>query len=453
MVQIQLPLMIFPLYSVMRNIDRSLALAAQSMGARPGKAFWDVFRPLSMPGVAAGCSLVFVTSLGFFVTPALLGGPNQYLIAQSIEARMTGIVDFNAATAQATVLLLSVVGLMYVLRGPLGLSMDAPQIGRQPYRHRPHWAAPVRDLGYELIERWRGMWLRAGHADGIQKTVDLLSRFWGPALTTLSMVTLVYLVAPMAVVALLAFSGAPYLTFPPPSYSIRWFVAYLSDPDWTQSTVMSLWVATLVASFATALGTLAAFPLVRARRRGSDFLYLLYVSPLVVPHMIIAVALFLILAPAGLIGNPFAFVAAYTVLGLPYGVVIMTAALRAFDPTLEPAAASLGASPARVLWSIVLPLLRPAVASAFLFAFLMAFDDVVVALFLSGPGAVTLAVRMWEDIRLEISPKIAAVSILFLVTALLAALAARFPGRHSRGSAITEDGLPPLEEAGGSGIR
>jgi ABC-type spermidine/putrescine transport system permease subunit II len=164
--------------------------------------------------------------------------------------------------------------------------------------------------------------------------------------------------------------------------------------------------------------------------------------------MIIAVALFLILAPAGLIGNPFAFVAAYTVLGLPYGVVIMTAALRAFDPTLEPAAASLGASPARVLWSIVLPLLRPAVASAFLL-----FDDVVVALFLSGPGAVTLAVRMWEDIRLEISPKIAAVSILFLVTALLAALAARFPGRHSRGSAITEDGLPPLEEAGGSGIR
>jgi ABC-type spermidine/putrescine transport system permease subunit II len=100
---------------------------------------------------------------------------------------------------------------------------------------------------------------------------------------------------------------------------------------------------------------------------------------------------------------------------------------------LEPAAASLGASPARVLVSVVLPLLRPAVGSALLFAFLVAFDDVIVGLFLSGPGAVTLAVRMWEDIRLEISPRIAAVSVLFLATAVLAAMAMRVQGRWSGG--------------------
>lgn len=419
MLQIQLPLMVLPVYGVMHRIDRSLVLAAQSLGAPPGRAFWDVFRPLSMPGVTTGCTLVFVSSLGFFVTPALMGGPGEYLVTQSIEARMTTVVDFGAATAQATVLLVAIAVLMTTFRRPLGLLLESTtphsssRVASQSSLHgRPYGG----DL---LIGSWVGLFrdVRTLVLDGLLRVAAAVR---APALALISGVTLMFLALPMVVVAMLAFSDAPYLTFPPPAYSLRWFRSYFADPAWVRSTVFSLVVATGAAMVATTLGTLAAFPLVRSARRGSDFIYLLFVSPLIIPHLIVALALFLVMAPIGLIGHPAAFVAAYCVLGLPYSVVVMTAALQRFDESLEHAAASLGASPIRVVASVTLPLLWPSVTSAFVFAFLAGFDDVVVALFLSGPEAITLSIRMWEDIRLEISPKIAAVSVLLLAGTLAA---------------------------------
>lgn len=435
MIQIQIPLMILPVYSVMRRIERSLVLAAQSLGAPPASAFWHVFAPLSTPGVTAGVSLVFVTCLGFFVTPALLGGPGEYLIAQSIEVRVTTLADFGTAAAQATVLLVAVVGLMLAFRGPLGLSLRAPgqesSLHLQPGLGR---TAPriVERVGTSLRRlRW-GAPLEAVSASVASQFARLVSAVRTPVLALLAGVTLLYLILPMAVVVPLAFSDAPYLTFPPPGYSLRWFASYLRDAAWLESTGFSLLVASLSAGFATTLGTLAAFSLVRSKVPASSLIYLLYVSPLIVPHMVIAVALFFVMAPAGLVGNPIGFVGAYIMLGLPYVLVVMTAALRRFDRSIEQAAASLGASPVRLTLSITLPLLRPAIASSFLFAFLAAFDDVVVALFLSAPDAVTLPIRMWEDIRLEISPKIAAVSVLFLTTAVIAVFVSAVSRREQR---------------------
>lgn len=406
MVQIQLPLMVLPIYSVMSKIDPALTRAASNLGADPAVAFWTVFRPLSAAGAAAGCCLVFITSLGFYVTPALLGGPGEYLVVQSIEARVAAVVDFGAAAAQASLLLLAVLVLLAVFRRSLGLSLDAPmsngEVGTTASATPGLRARAVRRLA-ESLERW------APWATAIRR----------PALAAVSLLTLLLLSAPMLVVVPLAFSDAPYLTFPPPSYSFRWFRDFLADRAWLSATYFSISIALVSGLVATTLGFSAALALARSRPGFATAIYLAYASPLIIPHMVFAIAFYFLVAPLGLVGNPTTFILAYTVLGLPFALVVLSAAMRRFDWSLEHAASSLGASPAGVLRTVTLPLLRPALVSAFLFAFLAAFDDVVVGLFLSSPSAVTLPIRMWEDVRNEISPKIAAVAVIFLVAILL----------------------------------
>ena len=434
MVQIQLPVFVLPAYAVMRQIDPATLRAARSLGASPASTFWHVFRPLSMPGAAAGVSLVFVTSLGFYVTPLLLGGAGDYLIAQSIDARVSRLQDFGAGAAQATVLLLAVLTLMYLLRRSLGLATVAATMERP-------LAQPVASGGWRLLPRRRGPQLRSWRrlvrirASTARVLEAIANAARWPVLALVSASALVYLAAPLVVVFFLAFSDAPYLTFPPPGYSLRWFAAYLSDTQWINSTVFSLAVGVSSAAIATVVGTMAAFPLVRSRLVGSDIARLLFMAPLIVPTMIVAVGAFFVLIPFRLIGNPMAFVLVYAALGIPYAVVVMTAMLQSFDRSLEQAASSLGAGPLRVARSITLRLLRPGMAAAFLFAFLVGFDDVVIAMYLGGPDSVTLPIRMWQDIRLEISPKIAAVGVLFFSVTIAAMAASSFGLRRARGGA------------------
>lgn len=409
MVQVELPVMVLSLFSVMRRIDRSLLRAAQSAGATPATAFWTVFRPLAAPGVAAGCSLVFCATLGSFVTPAMLGGPGQYLLAQAIEVRVSELNEGNVAAAMAMLLLALVLGLMLLFRRPLGLTLAKP--GPRRARQRLGWPA------LPLLHRLGG-WL-----------AEALSAARRPLLALASGVTLIYLALPILVVIPLAFSSAAFLRFPPPGWSLRWFHAYFADADWLGSTGFSLWVSALAAVLALALGTTAAFAIRRAPSRGMAAAHMVFVSPLIMPHMVISVALYLVLVKAGLLGSPLAFVAAYALFGLPYVVVVVAGALERLDPALERAAASLGAPPVVVWRSVLLPLLRPALASAFLFAFLAGFDDLVAALFLSTPGRVTLPMRMWDDIRMEISPRVAAVAVVFFAVAALGLVLARWRGR------------------------
>jgi putative spermidine/putrescine transport system permease protein len=111
MVQVELPLFILPAYSVMRRVPPDLRRSAQSLGSDPVTAFLTVFLPLAAPGVIAACALVFMTSLGFYETPALLGPPGTYFLSQAIEVRVSSLVDQSGAAAHAVVLLVLVGGL------------------------------------------------------------------------------------------------------------------------------------------------------------------------------------------------------------------------------------------------------------------------------------------------------------------------------------------------------
>ena len=231
---------------------------------------------------------------------------------------------------------------------------------------------------------------------------------------------LFFLSFPIVVVAIVSFSSATYLSFPPPAFGLRWYEAYFSSPDWLNSTWVSLWVASAVVGLATMLGTLAALGIARLSKPMRVFATGLILSPLIVPGIVVAIGIYYAYSHYGLVGTPIAMVLAHTCLAVPFVVTSVTASLSGIDPRLEQASLSLGATPAATFWQVTLPLIRPGVLVGALFAFITSFDELIVALFISGTGAVTLPRRMWDDLRFQIDPTIAAVSTLTIVlTALL----------------------------------
>jgi putative spermidine/putrescine transport system permease protein len=226
---------------------------------------------------------------------------------------------------------------------------------------------------------------------------------------------LAFLALPIVVVVIASFSSASYLTFPPPAFGLRWYRAFLETPGWLASTWLSLGVAAAVVVLSTVLGTLAAMGLARLPRVPRALATGLILSPLIVPVIVVAIGIYYAFSRYGLVGSPLGLVLAHTCLAVPFVVTSVGASLAGLDRRLEQAALSLGATPWGTFRQVTLPLIRPGVLVGALFAFITSFDELVVALFLSGSGAVTLPRRMWDDLRFAIDPTIAAVSTLTIV--------------------------------------
>ncbi len=234
---------------------------------------------------------------------------------------------------------------------------------------------------------------------------------------------LVFLIAPVVIIVIVSFSGADYLTFPPPSLSVRWYERFVGAPGWRQAIVVSAQVAGLTTVFATALGLLAALALVRGQFRYKGAVYAFLLSPMIVPTIITAIGLYFFFAKLKATGSVLAMALGHTVLALPVVVIIIAATLQGLDVRFELAALSLGASRWLALRRITLPLIAPGVLSAALFAFLTSFDELLIPLFLSGVEVQTLTVRIWNSLLLEVDPTIAAVSS-FLIAVTCAVLGA-----------------------------
>ncbi len=242
-----------------------------------------------------------------------------------------------------------------------------------------------------------------------------------------------FLMLPLLVVFPISLSSAPYMQFPPPGLSWQWYERYLDDPQWIDATIRSLYIGVATAILALALGVPLAFSLVRGKFIGKGLLDRIAMAPVIVPTIIVSVAVYGLFAKLKLIGMWYGLVVAHTVLALPFVVLVMVAGLRDFDRVLEQAAEGLGASRFRTLSRVTLPLLRPSLVSAALLAFITSFDEVVVALFLSGSN-MTLPKKMFDNILMEIDPTIAAVSVMqiVLVTIVLVLI-----GRFGRGLSAT----------------
>jgi putative spermidine/putrescine transport system permease protein len=244
---------------------------------------------------------------------------------------------------------------------------------------------------------------------------------------------LFYLVFPVFVVVPVSFSSASYLQFPPPGFSLQWYEKYFDRRDWVDATFLSLRVGFATAILATILGTVAALGLVRGRFPGRNAINAFLVSPLIIPAIIVAIGVYFFYARLQIVGNQYALVLAHTALALPFVVINVSATLYGFDERLEYAAMNLGANRWQTFWKVTLPLIRPGVFAGALFAFITSFDELIVALFISGTGAVTLPRKMWDGLRQEIDPTIAAVStILISISVLILLTAELFRQRSER---------------------
>jgi spermidine/putrescine ABC transporter ATP-binding subunit len=230
---------------------------------------------------------------------------------------------------------------------------------------------------------------------------------------------LLFLLTPVLALIPMSFSGTRWLMLPPTDLSLRWYAEFLTSRDWREATVTSLTVATAAMGLATLLGTLAGMALARGRFPARPVVRGIVLAPLIVPVMILALGFYSLFARLGLIGSLVALILAHVVLATPYVVINVEAVMRTFDRRLEWAARMLGATAWQAFWRVTLPLTRVGVLVGALFAFITSFDEVVVAMFLSGTSAVTLPKLMWDSITLdELSPLVTAVASLQIGMAL-----------------------------------
>jgi putative spermidine/putrescine transport system permease protein len=235
---------------------------------------------------------------------------------------------------------------------------------------------------------------------------------------------MVFLVMPLLVVIPISFGQSSLMEFPPSEYSLRWYRVLWEDPRWLAAASTSLKLGVIVAVLSTVIATFTAIGLARYQGPGRAALQAVIMSPLIVPVIVSGVALYYLFSLLKLTGTFTALVVSHTLLTFPYGVVVIGAALEKFDTRLEQAAMSLGAGPVLTLWRVTLPIISPSITIAALFAFLISFDEVVMALLLSGPQTLTIPKQMWDGIRFDLSPVIAAVStVLLLLSAALVAVA------------------------------
>ncbi len=239
-------------------------------------------------------------------------------------------------------------------------------------------------------------------------------------LRSLVVLLCVGLLAPIAIVVLLSFSGEGYISFPPRQFSLHWYERFLGDERWRSAIMNSLFIAALACLGATFIGFLAAYAMVRGGFRGKTALTALLLAPLIVPHVVTAIGIYFLSAQAGLVGSRPWIGVSHTVVALPVVLIIMRAALSAVDPNLERAAMICGCDRWGVFRRVVMPLALPAVVSAALFSFLTSFDELMISLFLSGVRSETLPVRIWNSLLLEVEPTIAAVNSMLIGVTVVA---------------------------------
>ncbi|MEX2615435.1 MAG: ABC transporter permease [Alphaproteobacteria bacterium] len=250
-------------------------------------------------------------------------------------------------------------------------------------------------------------------------------RSWHYVFRLLCGLVFLFLIGPILVIIPLSFNAEPYFTFSegmialdPDAWSLRWYRDFFTSDSWLGAIRNSFIVAFFSTILATALGTLAALGMSSRYMPYRATVMAVLISPMIVPLIISAAGMFFFFSKYQLTQTYTGVILAHTALGIPFVVITVTATLTGFDHTFTRAAASLGASPMRTFFRVVLPLVTPGVVSGALFAFITSFDEVVVVLFIAGPEQRTIPIQMWSGIREEISPTILAVATLLVMLSI-----------------------------------
>lgn len=236
----------------------------------------------------------------------------------------------------------------------------------------------------------------------------------GPVALAFHSLVVAFMLAPLVVVCLVAFTPADTLQVPWGDYSLRWFRAVFEHGDLVQSFWNSLAVASLAATLAVLLSVPAALAIARHEFPGRQALNGLLMSPLIVPHLVLGVAMLRLFSLLEVRGSAAWLTLAHVVIVTPYALRLMVAALTGADRSIEQAALSLGASHWTAFRRVTLPLMLPGITGGWMLAFINSFDEVTMSIFITSPQTVTLPVRMYMLATESIDPMMAAVSALIV---------------------------------------
>ena len=252
---------------------------------------------------------------------------------------------------------------------------------------------------------------------------------------------LAFLYLPIAILVIYSFNASRLVTVWG-GWSTRWYEALLHDSAMLEAAWNSLRIAALSATAATVLGTLAAVALIRAGRfRGRTAFAGMIYAPLVMPEVITGLSLLLLFVAINADRGFWTVVIAHTTVTASFVTVVVQSRLVTFDMSLEEAALDLGCPPLRTFLTVTLPLIAPALASGWMLAFTLSLDDLVIASFTTGPGATTLPIRIYSQVRLGVKPEINAICTIFIALVALGVIAASLLTKRQQ---MQQDGMVAL---------
>ena len=372
-----LPFMILPLFTVLDKLDDTLLEASHDLGASTWRTFRSITLPLSLPGIYAGCLLAFIPMVGEFVIPDLLCGNDTALIGKTLWTEFFNNQDWPLASAIA-------IGMLLLLLLPIAALQKAQA------------RADVRQGG-------------SGSSAG--RSFTGLNR-----LAVAGGLGFIYL--PIVLVIVFSFNDSRLVTVWA-GFSFKWYGILFQNTQLLQSALLSFKLAFLSATAATVLGVLAALTIVRIKSfRGKGLFGFLVLAPIIIPEMVIGLAFLLFFVAIDLPRGFFTLFLAHSTFGLCFVATTVQARLSGFDTTLEEASADLGASNVQTFRKITFPLILPGVMSGWALAFVLSFDDLIISSLVTGPGATTLPMRLYSQMRLGVTPEVNAASTLMVLAAM-----------------------------------
>jgi putative spermidine/putrescine transport system permease protein len=231
-----------------------------------------------------------------------------------------------------------------------------------------------------------------------------------------------YLLMPSLIVIPISLGEAGDLKFPPTTFSLALYREFFTTSTWLAPLVQSAKIASITCVVVILISVPAAYAMVRYEFRGKSLVMLLMMSPVLIPHIVLALGLYLYFSNLRATGTTLALVLGHSVYVIPFVVITIAAGIRRLDPAIEFAAVMMGASRITLFLKVVLPQLVPSIVAGALFAFLISFDEVVISWFLSTAQTTTLPVRMYSSIQWGISPVIAAISTLLTILSFVVCL-------------------------------
>ncbi|VWB84861.1 ABC transporter permease [Burkholderia lata] len=223
-----------------------------------------------------------------------------------------------------------------------------------------------------------------------------------------------FLLLPILFIVALSFGDSQWLIFPPPGWTLDWYRQLFTDAGWLDSLMTSAKLAVIVTVLSVLIGFLASLALVRGKFRGRAAVQAFFLTPMVLPVVVLAVALYAFVLRVGLDGTMTGFVIGHLIIALPFSIISISNSLASFDTALEDAALICGASPLEVKLRVTIPAIRLGLFAAAIFSFLASWDEVVVSIFMSSPTLQTLPVRIWATLRQDLTPVVAAASSLLV---------------------------------------